>query len=75
MTTQSESGMVRVDGRLWPCPSLRWNFLDWALRDGKPTKDDLYYAADVLEAYRCLVEGPVKQRATVLGRLRRIVRG
>ena len=59
------------NGMCWPCPCVRMDELEYALRYGKPTKWELLAAASVLSAYRQMVFDPIRKRQKIISELRK----
>ena len=51
----------RFDGMVWPNPNDP-NEVQWRLRYGKPTREDILFAASVMSAYSQLVADPQRRR-------------
>ena len=49
------------DGMVWPNPNDP-NEVQWRLRYGKPTREDILFAASVMSAYSQLVADPQRRR-------------
>jgi len=58
----------------WPVPDKGMAELGWTLRYGSPTRTELYAAAEILAAYRQMVNDPEKKRRTVIRHLRQAVK-
>jgi hypothetical protein len=58
------------DGMVWNLPGEYMSDVEWALRYGQPTKQQLLYAAGVIEAYRQMVADPEEKRRKVIRALR-----
>ena len=54
----------------WPTIGQRLLDVEWALRYGEPTSQDLLFAASILNAYRALVLKTAKDRAEIVRELR-----
>lgn len=62
---------VQFEGTTWPMPEHdEDDSLEWKLRYGTPTKQDLLVAASYLNAYGCLVRATDKKRAEVVRNLK-----
>jgi hypothetical protein len=68
---ESEKSHRTFDEMTWPCPGDRLNRLQWVLRYGTPTKEDLLLAASVLSAYHQMVWDPLAKRQKVIAELRK----
>jgi hypothetical protein len=76
----SDDGKLRVVGRTayfggmaWPLPDDGDDdepSVEWTLRYGEPSREDLLAAASILSAYRALVTTSSRQRAYVVRMLR-----
>lgn len=53
---------------VWPLPDQD---LNWTLRYGNPTREQLLYAASILSAYHQAVVDPQKKRNFVFGELKK----
>ena len=58
-------------GMTWPCPGEEMNDLEWTLRYGTPTRENLLSAAGIIGAYRQMVFDNYKKRQMVIRELRR----
>lgn len=54
----------------WPGIGRRLLDAEWTLRYGEPTREDLLFAASILNAYRSLVLRTEKVRAEIVRELR-----
>lgn len=58
-------------GYTWCAPGKDMNELEWTLRYGSPSREQLLAAASVLSAYTVMVELPERTRRTVLREIRK----
>lgn len=57
---------ANFDGMTWPRISAGIGDIEWALRYGEPTREEVLVAASVLNAYRALIKlGRVEREAIV----------
>lgn len=68
------SSYASFDGMIWTLPGEHMSEVEHALRYGTPTKQQLLYAAGVIEAYRQMVWDPETKRRRVVRNLRRAQR-
>ena len=61
------------DGTTWPNPADP-NEVEWRLRYGNPTREDILAAASVMNAYGHLVFAPERRRREVVRMIRRVIR-
>lgn len=59
------------DGMTWPNPDTA---VAWTLKYGVPSREDLLFAASIIDAYQTLVTMPVKRRRGIIARLREAMR-
>lgn len=50
------SGYVKFNGQVWPAPGERMGEVEWRLRYGGATQEDVLYAACCIAAYRHLIQ-------------------
>jgi len=60
----------KIDDMVWPQPGEKMNDIEWKLRHGAATKDELMAAASIISAYRQLIADPQKKRNMVIRVLR-----
>lgn len=70
----TQGAVAHFDGMVWPIPSDRVARVEWALRHGTPTRLDLMLAAEVIAAYRQMVNDPRSKREHVVRTLREVMR-
>jgi hypothetical protein len=61
------------DEMSWPNPQATGD-LEWDLRYGQPTKNDLLMAASVVSAYRALFEKPTSRSSEIIRTIKRMLR-
>lgn len=54
----------------WPSIGQRLQDAEWTLRYGDPTREDILFAASILNAYHALVLKTAKDRAEIVRELR-----
>ena len=62
------AGYTRFDGMTWPNPD---GDLEWRLRYGEPSREDLLHAAFILHAYASLIDCNRDKRARVVREIKR----
>ena len=68
----SASGIfLSFDGMCWPTAGVACADLEWVLRYGEPTKQELLCAASVLAAYRQMVYDGREKRQRVIHMLKK----
>jgi hypothetical protein len=65
-----KGGFVSFDQMTWDRPSEYMNDVAYALTWGTPTKQQLLYAAGVIEAYKELIRCPETKRRKVIRAIR-----
>lgn len=74
MPVSSDSAAyLRFDGMTWPNPNDPGK-VQWRLRYGVASREDLLFAASVMSAYAQLVEDPQRRRNEKVGGIRRALR-
>lgn len=61
---------ARFDEMTWPLPEVEEDGVEWRLRYGTPTREDLLVAASYMHAYSSLVCSTQKERNKVVACLR-----
>lgn len=61
---------VSFEGMTWELPGEYMSEVEYALRWGTPTKQQLLYAASVIAAYRQMIADPEPKRRKVIRALR-----
>ena len=69
----AEVPYLHFDGMAWPNPEDPRS-VEWRLRYGRPSRDDLMVAASFIGAYKQLVADPVRERNAKVAGIRRAMR-
>lgn len=68
MKSKRFGSYVKFDEMVWPLPGPD---LEWALRYGNPTREQILHAASILEAYQQTITDTQKKRNFVFGELQK----
>lgn len=72
-TTHQTNTHIRIDDEMtWPLPN---GDLEWRLRYGKPTRQDILVAASIIHSYGSLVKHPIKRRDYIVRHLKEATNG
>lgn len=73
--TTANGGFAFFEDMTWPCPGKRMGDLEWTLRYGTPTREDLLYAASIVASFGQMVANDtVKRRNKNITQLRLAMR-
>lgn len=61
---------AHFDSMCWPVPNAAAGEVEWRLRHGYASKQDIMYAASVMAAYRQMIDDPHHKRVRVIRELR-----
>jgi len=67
-----QSGIFKIFGGMtWPSPCERLSEMEWRLRHGIPSRNDMLCAASVMSAYTSLINSSQKHRNDICRILRK----
>lgn len=71
MKVQKYGRYVRINDTTWPYHIEKdEDSVQWRLRYGNPTREDLLFAASVMSAYQAIIELPISKRAVIMKAIR-----
>lgn len=71
--TASPNGMwARFGDMVWPCPVEKIMDIEWRLRYGEPTEEDLLCAASVISAYAAMIWKTQAERNRIIKNIRHV---